>query len=172
MLDLKQAWKDAVSPGKWIEGRLDTEYSADSGYMAFEGSVSRIDWFLKCFSLPWIFHGVVVHLGYLVKYKMIQSKMVPLDVVTGFSQGAGMALMYALDMRDRGHECKVILFGCPRVLYTKTKPFTGYNVKMNKDIVTILPPWGKVSTTWQIKVRNKAHWWQITKCHMEYPQHF
>ena len=174
MIDLKKAWRNALIPDKWVESHLDTEYCFDSDdYVAFQGSQSKIDWIINFMGLPWLFHGVPCHFGFWLKYKVIQKYMKPYDTVTGFSQGAGMALMYALDMRKRfNKEVNVIIFGSPRVLYWPVKRFKGYNLKMSKDIVTIAPPWGFHRLQWNIKIKSDSKFWQIESCHMEYPKHF
>lgn len=174
MLDLKKAWNNALVPDKWIESHLDTEYCFDDDdYVVFQGSQSFIDWLLNFIFLPWVFHGRIVHLGFFIKYKAIQKYMKPMPVVTGFSQGAGLALMYALDMRHRfDFETNVIVFGSPRVFYWPVKRFNGYNIKMDRDIVTICPPWGFHRVKWNLRIKSENRMWNIEKCHMEYPKHF
>jgi len=139
----------------WITRSKDTElsfWSEDGGaYIAFQGSLSLIDWIYNF--MFWSILGI--HSGIWKKYKIVKSdveafayvvgKKIPIHVL-GHSQGAGIGLLVYLRLKKLGYNVKAHLFGCPKIisfwrsLYEKRHCHSVDQYAVRTDIVTKVNP--------------------------------
>jgi len=149
---MKELLNKAIKPPtKWISRKADTEYAYwledKTLYIAFQGSLSLTDWIYNF--LAWSVIGT--HYGIYKKWSYIKDEVLNIIdntecdevIVTGHSQGAGMALLSYYDIKK---PVKAYLFGCPKIfslwkaLYLHNKSKNIYSYRVVNDIVTYLSP--------------------------------
>jgi len=177
MIDYK-FWVHTVC-GPWIEGPNSTQYKVtfdkDTLFIVFEGSTSKLDWWQNFSFIQKAYkHSKVklyAHRGFLKKYKGVREKIneIVLDknpkkiIISGFSQGAAIAILCHEDMKYLypNKNVKTYAFGAPKVFWFKNldkvwERFADLNLYLIKtDLIPTLPP-----SIFGYKRVGKIEWWK------------
>jgi triacylglycerol lipase len=183
--------------GPWrTEKTTDTQWKIDTKgdtlYIAFQGSVSKLDWKqnFRFWTKPYKQQDFkwYAHSGFTEKWKAIEDKILTIVksenpnniVVFGFSQGAGIAVLCHESIWYNFPYLRKNLFtltcGGPRVIWAWNKKkldirFTNLvRVVSTGDLVTKIPPviFGYFHVGESITLKRIYPWYQFQKNHMSY----
>lgn len=153
---------NALQEGEWTTSGLDVQWRirvADDGLrmLEFQQTVGESDWrhnfeivpqCVKPYSdmeHPWRAYGGFVALWKSVRDEVVAAALDCVDAVTGFSQGAALAVLAKEDLSYRGMSLHLMTFGCPRMVWGYVPDavrarLRGIHVIVRGDIVTMVPP--------------------------------
>jgi len=168
-------------PVKWNTEKLDTQYSfwtgGDNAFLAFQGSFSLTDWIFNLMFFP-IYRKYYFHYGIYKKYEVLEDKIIKFInenydkniYFTGYSQGAGIALIAFILMKSKYPKInmKADLFGCPKILnlisvfslHSLAQYINLYEIQT--DIVTKIVPWNlRLGTIRKLGTKKPIWKWKI-----------
>jgi len=119
-----------ICNGPFITSGANVQYWYDNKVLSFQGSVQISDWINNILFLPKVIKPYknmkdiwFAHHGFVKMWKSISDEISSVIgetdniTISGFSQGAALAILAAEDLRFKGKNVKLITFGSPKVFW-------------------------------------------------------